>query len=121
MVQVINRTSPLYKESCFVHAIYADDVVLRGSSTVVGTNDVLTALHVIYNAEHGGWATQVIITSGTLVNGNSFSTPLGTYSAASWTGYSSNWDTNSDGVPSLAESGHDLDSLNFDESGQPDG
>lgn len=114
MAQVLNRSASPYKESCFVQAIYADGTVLRGSGTVVGANDVLTALHVIYNADHGGWATQVIVTPGAIISGSTFSAPLGTYSAASWTGYSSNWDTNNDGTPSLAESGHDLALLNFD-------
>ncbi|MDQ7914286.1 DUF4214 domain-containing protein [Pseudomonas sp. 102515] len=114
MAQVLNRSTSPYKESYFVQAIYADGTILRGSGTVVGANDVLTALHVIYNASHGGWATQVIVTPGALISGSTFSAPLGTYSAASWTGYSSNWDTNNDGTPSLAESGHDLALLNFD-------
>lgn len=114
MAQVTDRSVSPYKESCFVQAIYADGTVLRGSGTVVGTNDVLTALHVIYNADHGGWATYVSVTPGALVGSNGFSAPLGTYSAESWTGYSSNWDTNNDGIPSLAESGHDLGLLNFD-------
>ncbi|WP_434775496.1 DUF4214 domain-containing protein [Pseudomonas oryzihabitans] len=114
MAQVTDRSVSPYKESCFIQAIYADGTVLRGSGTVVGTNDVLTALHVIYNADHGGWATHVSVTPGALVGSNSFSAPLGTYSAESWTGYSSNWDTNNDGIPSLAESGHDLGLLNFD-------
>lgn len=114
MAQVLNRSTSPYKESCFVQAIYADGTVLRGSGTVVGANDVLTALHVIYNADHGGWATQVVVTPRAVISGSTFSAPLGTYSAASWTGYSSNWDTNNDGTPSLAESGHDLALLNFD-------
>lgn len=87
MAQVINRTSPLYKESCFVQAIYADGAVLRGSGTVVGTNEVLTTLHVI-NAEHSGDPS--CRRTRALVNSNSFSAPLSIYSAASWTGYSSN-------------------------------
>lgn len=114
MAQVFNRNASPYKESCFVQAIYADGTILRGSGTVVGANDVLTALHVIYNADHGGWATQIIVTPGAVISGSTFSAPLGTYSAASWTGYSSNWDTDNDGTPSLTESGHDLALLNFD-------
>lgn len=114
MAQVLTRSASPYKESCFVQAIYADGTILRGSGTVVGANDVLTALHVIYDASHGGWATQVIVTPGAVISGSTFSAPLGTYSAASWTGYSPNWDTNNDGIPSLTESGHDLALLNFD-------
>lgn len=114
MAQVLNRSASPYRESCFVQAIYADGTVLRGSSTVVGANDVLTALHVIYNADHGGWATQVIVTPGAVISGSTFSALLGTYSAASWTGYSSNWDTDGDHLLTIKESGQDLALIGLD-------
>ena len=36
---------------------FADGYRLLASASVVGTNDLLTATHVLYQPQHGGWAT----------------------------------------------------------------
>lgn len=109
MTEVTTRISP-YKEVCFIQSVFPDGTVIRGSGTVVGNNDVLTAMHVIYDAEYGGKAVSVTVTPGAFVNANigSFSAPLGTYAATSWTGLTDNWDKNNDGYLTLSESGKDV-------------
>ena len=36
---------------------FADGYQLLASAAVVGANDLLTATHVLYQPQHGGWAT----------------------------------------------------------------
>jgi len=116
MNEITTRSISPYKEVCFIQSIFPDGSVVRGSGTITGNNDVLTALHVIYDAEYGGKAVSVTVTPGAFVNANvgSFSAPLGTYSANSWTGISGNWDTNNDGLLSASESGRDLAVVTLD-------
>lgn len=54
-------------------ARFPDGTTLQGSGTVVGRNDVLTAAHVVYDAAHGGAATEVWATPGfSAVSGPAF-------------------------------------------------
>lgn len=116
MNEITTRSISPYKEVCFIQSIFPDGSVVRGSGTITGNNDVLTALHVIYDAEYGGKAVSVTVTPGAFVNANvgSFSAPLGTYAANSWTGISGNWDTNNDRLLSASESGRDLAVISLD-------
>ncbi|WP_144960920.1 DUF4214 domain-containing protein [Pseudomonas oryzihabitans] len=111
---ITDRSSSLYQQICYVQSVFPNGTVIRGSGSVVGSNDVLTALHVVYDDAYGGWATQVNVIPGAYVNSSSFAAPFGSYAAYSWTGYSNNWDKDGDGVPSAAESSHDLALLNMD-------
>ncbi|WP_312602660.1 DUF4214 domain-containing protein [Pseudomonas luteola] len=110
MIEVTNRSISPYKQVCYIETYWPDGQVSRGSGSIVGNNDVLSALHVVYDAEHGGLAEKVMVTPGAFVNDHNFtfSAPFGTYSANSWVGRVSNWDTNGDGLLSPNESGHDL-------------
>lgn len=114
MFLVNDRSTSPYREIAFIQSIFPDGTVARGSGTVVGNNDVLTALHVIYDDRYGGKAVSVTVTPGAYINSTSFSAPLGTYAAHSWSGYSSNWDKNGDHVPSYEEVGHDLALISLD-------
>ena len=40
---------------------FADGYRLQASASVVGTNDLLTATHVLYQPQHGGWATGLAV------------------------------------------------------------
>jgi len=40
-----------------VFVTWADGTRSSGSAAVVGRNDILTAAHVVYNPDQGGWAT----------------------------------------------------------------
>ena len=64
MYEITNRTDAPYRSIAYVVSTWADGSATRGSGTVVSVNDVLTALHVVFNSARGGWATSVIITPG---------------------------------------------------------
>lgn len=56
-VQTLNQ----YPYSATVHLIvmFPDGEYARGTAALVGRNDVLTATHVLYNPDHGGWAEEI--------------------------------------------------------------
>lgn len=116
MNEVTYRNVSPYKQVCYIQTYFPDGTVIRGSGAVVGTNDVLTALHVVYNDQYGGWATRIIVTPAADIDDSvgSFSAELGTYGASRVIGYSDNWDTNGNGSPSKDESGHDLALIGLD-------
>ncbi len=47
-----------------VASLFPDGSVTQGSGVLIGPNDLLTAAHVIYREEYGGWVTQVQVTPG---------------------------------------------------------
>lgn len=108
MYEITNRTAEPYRAICYIVCTWADGSRASGSGVVVGVNDVLTAMHVVYDATRGGWATQIAIspaadTKPYLVQ------PLGEFS--NWGRVSSradNWDQDGDGLLSAAESQWDL-------------
>ena len=57
---------PLYSTDTgsFVQIIstYEDDYKTQSSGVMIGSNDVLTAAHAIYDSSHGGYASQVLVT-----------------------------------------------------------
>lgn len=116
MIEINNRSTSPYKEVCYIQTYFSDGTILRGSGTIVGANDVLTALHVVYDEKHGGWATRAVVTPAADVDdaAGSFSAELGTYGATRVMGYSNNWDTNHDGLLTKYESGHDLALIGLD-------
>lgn len=114
MIEITSRSITPYQSVCFIQTLWPDGTASRASGSVVGANDVLTALHVVYDESHGGWATQVLVSPGADIDQYSFSAPLGSYSATSWTGRTGNWDTNHNGLLSPDESEHDLALINLD-------
>ena len=109
MIEITNRSVTPYKEVCYIETYWPDGALSRASGTVVGSNDVLTALHVVYSAEHGGWATQVTVAPGADIDSQNFSAPYGVYYASDWVGRVDNgWDTDGNGRLSWNESGQDL-------------
>lgn len=69
-----------YPYTAVVHleVTFADGSQVRGSGAVVGRNDILTATHVLFSPDAGGWATHVRVLAG--VDYNSL---LGRYESAS--------------------------------------
>lgn len=117
MMQLItDRSVASYKQVCYIQTYFPDGTVSRGSGSVVGTNDVLTALHVVFDETHGGWATKVMVTPGAFVDDSdgSFAAPFGTYSASNWVGRTTNWDTDGDHLLTIKESGQDLALIGLD-------
>lgn len=108
MYEITNRTAEPYRTVCYIVCSWSDGTRTSGSGVVVGVNDVLTAMHVVYDAMRGGWATQITIspaadTKPYLVQ------PLGEFT--NWgriTSRTSNWDQDGDGLMTEAESQWDL-------------
>lgn len=59
-----SNTTQMYSYSAAVQIIvrFSDGYVAQGSGTMVGNNDVLTAAHVLYSTQHGGYATAIEVT-----------------------------------------------------------
>jgi V8-like Glu-specific endopeptidase len=107
MFEVTNRTTPPYSSICYVRTEWADGTASRASAVIVGYNDVLTALHAVYDREKGGWATKVTISPA--ADTSPFLTPYGQFSdVGSMVGRATNWDLNGDGLLTQAESQGDL-------------
>jgi V8-like Glu-specific endopeptidase len=108
MYEISARTSFPYAAVTYISVTFPDGYSVRGSGSVVGVNDVLTAMHVVYQAQHGGWASSISVLPGadTLP---SLVAPYGTFS--DWGRVNSrtpNWDPNGDGYLSDTESQWDL-------------
>jgi V8-like Glu-specific endopeptidase len=103
-----SNTSSPYSSVVLITATFADGYTQTGSGSVVGTNDILTASHVVWTAAHGA-AVSVTATPG-YDNG---AAPFGTYSAKTWSYFE--WDTNKDGLVSQGEASRDVAVLGFSE------
>lgn len=107
MQEVVERTSAPYSAVCYVTTVFPDGVALRGSGAVIGPNDVLTALHMVYQAAHGGWATQVSVTPG--ADTAPYDAPYGVFTDfGALDGRAANWDLDADGLITDAEAQGDL-------------
>jgi len=47
-----------------IRVTFPDGSLISGSGAIVGENDILTASHVVYSAEHGGAATEIKLYPG---------------------------------------------------------
>lgn len=107
MFKVTNRLEAPYRSISYLRAEWADGSSSRASAVVVGVNDVLTALHTVYSADRGGWATRITVIPA--ADTAPVSRPLGEYTDIGFiSGRASNWDMNGDGLLSQAESEGDL-------------
>ena len=108
MYEISTRTTYPYSAICYITVTWPDrGVATQGSGTVVGPNDVLTALHVVFDARRGGWATSVTITPG--YDKSPISSPYGAFTNwGSLVGRTDNWDTNGDGLLTNAEAQYDM-------------
>ena len=106
MYEITNRTDDPYRSIAYVVSNWADGSATRGSGTVVGVNDVVTALHVVYNSARGGWATRVTVTPG--ADTQPYSAPYGSFTGARLNGRTANWDSNGDQLLSYSEVQYDL-------------
>jgi len=101
------RTTLPYSAVCYITVTFPDGFSARASGVVIGRNDVLTALHVVYRAERGGWASTVEVTPG--ADTGPFDAPYGTFT--SWgtvDGRTGNWDPDNDGFLTDVEAQWDL-------------
>lgn len=108
MYEITQRTQAPYRAVCYIVCTWSDGSRTSASGVVVGVNDVLTAMHVVYDTSRGGWAQQISIspaadTAPYLVQ------PLGVYT--DWGRISTrvgNWDQDGDGLLTTAEAQWDL-------------
>jgi len=108
MFEVPSPQAPPYAAICYIRCDWADGSSSRASGVVVGVNDVLTALHAIYDAEHGGWAESISISPGADTS-PFLNQPFGVFSdVGSLVGRASNWDLDGDGLLTQQESRGDI-------------
>ncbi|MGO1120401.1 trypsin-like peptidase domain-containing protein [Rhodovibrionaceae bacterium A322] len=98
-----------YQSVVYMEVTWANGTTTSGTGVVVGQNDVLTAAHVVYNAQLGGIATSVTVYPGR----------DGTYSPhGSFVGDRVNyyeWDSDGDNLLSQYETQYDVAVIGFDE------
>lgn len=63
-VEVTTRTTFPYTAATLIVVTFPDGFKAAGTGAMVGPNDLLTATHVVYSPEHGGWASAVSIYPG---------------------------------------------------------
>jgi V8-like Glu-specific endopeptidase len=68
-VEVNTRTTYPFTAATLVVVTFPDGSRAVGSGAMVGPNDVLTATHVIYSPDRGGWASSIKIYPGADFNG----------------------------------------------------
>ena len=61
MYEISARTTFPYSAITYVVVEWPNGSRTAGSGVVVGLNDVLTAMHVVFNSDRGGWASDVPI------------------------------------------------------------
>ena len=54
MYEITQRTTDPYRAICYIVCTWSDGSRTSASGVVVGVNDVLTAMHVVYDASRGG-------------------------------------------------------------------
>ena len=99
-----------YRAVTHLYVTFPDGSVALGTGAVVGRNDVLTATHVIYNPDAGGWARDIRIAVGADYNSSTYryeSPSLITLDNLRWT---------INGFPSQTFSDGDNQTLTFAES-----
>lgn len=108
MFEITARTSQPYSAVCYIRCEWSDGTRSGASGVVVGANDVLTAMHVVYDQARGGWARKIDIFPGADTR-PVLDTPYGVYSnVASLSGRAANWDLDGDGYLTATESQGDL-------------
>lgn len=107
MYEISSRTVYPYTAICYIESAWPDGSFTRGSGVVIGLNDVLSAAHVVYNADRGGFATSVTVmpaadTEPYLVK------PFGSFDVGLMSVRVGNWDANGDQLVSPSEAQYDL-------------
>ena len=107
MYEVINRTAFPYISVCYIESDWPDGSFTRGSGVVVGMNDVLTAAHVVFNADRGGFATAVRVMPAADTEPVQVE-PFGSFEVGLMSVRAADWDANGDGLVSSSEAQYDL-------------
>ena len=108
MFEITNTTQSPYSSICYIRCDWPNGTATRASAVIVGVNDVLTALHAVFDSERGGWATSVQIYPGADTS-PFFTEPFGVFTdVGTMVGRASNWDLDGDGLLTQQESSGDL-------------
>ena len=108
MFEVPDTHALPYSAISYIVTQWPNGSATRASGVVVGVNDVLTALHAVYDTSRGGWAAEVTIYPGADTV-PFLSTPFGSYgTVGSIVGRAVNWDLDGDGLLTAQESQGDL-------------
>ena len=108
MFEISARTTFPYSAITYVVVEWPNGSRSAGSGVVVGQNDVLTAMHVVFNSDRGGWASSVTIYPGADTK-PSLVTPFGAFGNG-WriSTRTTDWDADGDGLLSDNEAQYDL-------------
>jgi V8-like Glu-specific endopeptidase len=108
MYEITTRTTYPYSAICYITVTWPDGGLRsQGSGTVVGPNDILTALHVVFDSNRGGWATGITIIPG--YDTAPANAPYGSFT--NWgelDGRVPNWDTDGNRLLTNAEAQYDM-------------
>lgn len=106
---VSNTTAYPYSAAVSIYVRWANGTTSRGSGTMVGPNDVLTAAHVVYNPSRGA-ATNITVIAGQ----NGMNTPFGIYDYGRINYYTIQYQPN--GNLTSSTSAHDLAMISLEEN-----
>ena len=108
MFEISARATFPYRAITYVVVEWPNGSRSAGSGVVVGQNDVLTAMHVVFNSDRGGWASAVTIYPGADTK-PSLVTPFGAFGNG-WriSTRTTDWDADGDGLLSDYEAQYDL-------------
>jgi len=108
MYEVTSSYAAPYSSVCYVRCDWADGTSTRASGVIVGINDVLTALHVVFDADKGGWATRITIVPAADTS-PVYTQPFGAFTDVGiLAGRAPDWDLDGDGLLTQQESEGDL-------------
>ena len=108
MFEITARTTFPYRAITYIAVDWPNGSRTAASGVVVGQNDVLTAMHVVFNSDRGGWASTVTIYPGADTK-PSLVTPFGAFGNG-WriSTRTTDWDADGDGLLSDNEAQYDL-------------
>ncbi len=107
MYEVTNPISAPYASVCYIRCEWPDGTAYRGSGVIIGYNDVLTALHQVYQEELGGWASSITIIPG--ADTQPSLKPFGEFTNVGMlSARAADWDLDNDGLLTQNESAGDL-------------
>jgi V8-like Glu-specific endopeptidase len=107
MYEITNTTAAPYASVVYLRSVWKDGSSTRASGVIVGENDVLTALHTVFDPTLG-WATNVTVIPGTDTV-PFFTSPFGSYSNVGlMVGRAATWDLDGDGLLTQQESAGDI-------------
>lgn len=81
-IPITDTSQSPYPAVVSIRATFSDGRVSFGTGSLIGKNDVLTATHVVYRPDYGGYANSIMVYPGAVFNGSRGvleSSPFGSY------------------------------------------